>query len=150
MRLTTALFLGLSFLGCSNGNGTLSDAATPPDMSASSTGDMTLYSVCGHPGDKGNSLGVGQFCNFSDPSAPSCPPTASLCSALGNSDPSNPPTYFCLKFCSGSPDAGSECGENASCVKQGAYLTCVPDVCLGGGASDGGSTGDSGSSDGGK
>jgi hypothetical protein len=92
-----------------------------------------VYSTCGHPGDTGNSLGVGAFCdNFHD-----CDGTADahLCSIIGDST-----THFCTKICTPPPDGGDAgaadasgddgCGDGASCQCGGAGCGCTPDACL--------------------
>ena len=84
--------------------------------------DLTIVSNCGHPGDVGNSFGVGKFCEHQSDCAGTSHPT--LCTQLG--DPNN---YFCTIMCSG-PDAGaSECGEAASCACSGGQCGCFPDAC---------------------
>ena len=87
--------------------------------------DMTLVhdlaSVCGHPGDTGNSLGVGQYCTkLTDCTAN---PKATLCTTLGSDN-----AYFCTMTCGG-PDLGGECGESASCQCAGGQCGCFPDRC---------------------
>jgi hypothetical protein len=92
-------------------------AATSADMRAGAD----FASLCGHPGDKGNSLGVGKYCSkLSDCNGA----MANLCSVLGSSN-----TFFCTFQCSGNPDLGSECGENASCQCQGGQCGCYPSSC---------------------
>lgn len=118
------LFGLLALAGCGGDNpGTAHDMAMP---------DLFVLSQCGHPGDTGNSLGVGQFCTtFKD-----CGGSTNLCSKIGN-DPNGPnpkDTYFCTIYpCS--PDAGtSECGENATCTcgDSGGMTgcACTPNRCL--------------------
>ena len=80
--------------------------STPADMRAGAD----LASLCGHPGDKGNSLGVGKYCTkLSDCSGNS---KATLCSTLGSDN-----AFFCTVTCTPpANDLGStECGENAIC-----------------------------------
>jgi hypothetical protein len=81
-------------------------------------------SNCGHPGDKGNSVGVGQFCiNVSD-----CTdnPKARLCTTFG--DPEN---YFCTFRCDPKADPVDVCGENARCAcnDKGTSCGCFPTRC---------------------
>lgn len=82
-----------------------------------------LVSVCGHPGDIGNDVGVGKFCNtISDCNGNQ---HALLCSSLGDST-----THFCTQTCQmGSTDM---CGADAMCVCQsgGSTCGCTPNVCL--------------------
>jgi hypothetical protein len=89
------------------------------DMSAA-TGDM--LSLCGHLGDTGNNLGVGQYCQSSGDCTGS---TAHFCTA-GFS-----PTSFCT-ILNCLPDGGSpSCGDNgAMCRCQGATCACVPGRCF--------------------
>ena len=81
-------------------------------------------SVCGHPGDMGNELGVGKFCpnGINDCSMT---PAAPLCSSLGDSR-----THFCTKTCPmGSMTA---CGTDAQCVCNNSnQCGCTPSSCLG-------------------
>jgi hypothetical protein len=97
--------------------------------------DAAAYadSQCGHPGDKGNSIGVGSFCVTSNDCV-NCNGSANgvdLCSDLGG-----PGEYFCTKICIAPPDAGADgggdsgCGENATCECQGAQCGCTPNSCL--------------------
>jgi hypothetical protein len=101
----------------------------PEDMAVAL--DMNVLSNCGHPGDPGNSLGIGKFCRTGNDCTGQ---KASLCSALGNgSKPSPSDTYFCTIYpCH--PDGGTnECGENASCQcgsgSGGGGCACAPDHC---------------------
>src|SRR5512140_3507707 len=79
-----------------------------------------FYTTCGHPGDVGNELGVGKFCELlSDCTETSAP----LCSNLGDVT-----TFFCTKTCHA--DAGvDECGANASCQCDGTRCGCTPLAC---------------------
>ena len=81
-----------------------------------------LVSICGFPGDQGNSLGIGKFClNLSD-----CrdTPSAPLCSIVGDRT-----THFCTRTCS--VDAGPEqCGEDVSCQCGDGGCGCTPNSCL--------------------
>ncbi len=82
-------------------------------------------SFCGHPGDTGNELGVGQYCNtLTDCSSNA---GAHLCATLGN-----PQAHFCTKTCVGSGSAG-QCGTMATCECQGGQCGCTPNSCLGSG-----------------
>jgi hypothetical protein len=89
-------------VGCGGGDSGSADMAKGPDMA--------FFSVCGHPGDTGNSLGVGKFCmKLSDCTSNT---KAILCSTLGSNN-----AYFCTMTCTPpANDMGStECGENAYC-----------------------------------
>ena len=98
------LSLALIWVGCGGGGG-----ATAPDMAHGP--DLAVFSVCGHPGDTGNSLGVGKYCmKLSDCSSNS---KATLCSTLGSDN-----AFFCTMPCTPpandmTPD--TQCGENAYC-----------------------------------
>lgn len=106
------------------------DMATPPDMT-------NPISQCGHPGDKGNSLGVGKFCTkISDCLGDSV--TTNICSSLGNgSTPSADDTYFCTIYPCHLSDGGTSggCGENATCTcGSGGGMSgcaCTPNSCIG-------------------
>ncbi len=95
--------------------------ATPVD-----SGD-TMFSACGHPGDTGNSLGVGKYCTMLDDCASNS--LANICSTLGN-DPSTPQldSYFCTAICSASSPAGF-CGDGAACMCGTAGCGCTPTTC---------------------
>jgi hypothetical protein len=87
---------------------------------------MLPFSCCGHPGDTGNSVGIGQYCSTTNdcthPGAPIC----------GNDFQPQRHTYFCTTTCDG-PDMGTRgCGENTSCTKdaQTGLYGCVPTACL--------------------
>ena len=122
----TVLFLctilSLAF-GCSS---TSSTGAGPADATDE------LYSKCGQPGDQGNSLGLGQFCNV----ITDCSNTtqAHLCSSLGNPD-----THFCTFRCmaadAATPDGAAafptDCGSGATCsCDTSGQCGCVPNACL--------------------
>ena len=114
----------LIFFGCGS-----SDNNGSPDLSASPPDFATLLSQCGHPGDPGNSKGVGKFCT---PSDSDCMQPAALCSAIGNgSTPSSSDTYFCTEFCT---VGKTDCGENAGCFCDpgGRGCVCTPFSCTGG------------------
>ncbi len=100
-------------------------SSSPADMSAT----PDLYSICGHPGDKGNSLGVGQYCTmpFGE-----CTGMASICSTLGSTN-----TYFCTMSCTPPNDGGmpvTNCGENAYCQCGSGQMAsgcgCYPTSCI--------------------
>jgi hypothetical protein len=120
-RLALAFAIAIAAGACGGG-----DDAGPADASPDA-----FFSVCGHPGDQGNSLGVGKFCqSLSDCQGQE----ALLCSILGGDDP---PTFFCTMSCNGAdagptdPDAGptGPCGENASCQCSTGGCGCFPDSC---------------------
>lgn len=81
--------------------------------------DLTFYSTCGHPGDPGNSIGVGKYCEVQG----DCSTGGTVCS-----HPFSPEDYFCTLPCSpGTPT----CGENANCVCQNKQCGCLPVACGG-------------------
>ena len=93
------------------------DSSQPMDAAVDA-----YYSICGHPGDPGNELGIGKFCaSLSDCNGTTSAP---LCSSLGDKD-----THFCTKTCPmGSTDA---CGTGAECTCNGSnQCGCTPSVCL--------------------
>lgn len=83
--------------------------------------DLFFNSQCGHPGDTGNSLGVGKFCTMlSDCSSNT---KATLCTTLGSSD-----EFFCTMLCSSTGPA-NQCGENARCACDNGQCGCYPTAC---------------------
>lgn len=116
-----ALLMVLALAGCSGGG------STAQDMSMSKSEDMaTFKSNCGKPGDVGNSLGVGKFCEKLTDCSDN--PKATLCAKLG--DPDN---YFCTFVCNGGDAGADECGENARCAcdpgSMGRGCGCFPIAC---------------------
>jgi hypothetical protein len=112
--------------GSSNNNG---DGGAPSDMSAVVGADMLLLSRCGHYGDTGNSLGVGQFCTNQGPDC-SANSKAKSCSALFNgTTPSANDSYFCSFLCA-STDPPGTCGENARCVCAAQGCACIHVRCI--------------------
>lgn len=83
-------------------------------------------SLCGHPGDPGNEMGVGKFCaSISDCSSSQSAP---LCSSLGD-----PMTHFCTHTCSSTGPA-TQCGTGAECTCNSSnQCGCTPSACLTGG-----------------
>ena len=131
LKRTTLFLFSIAVVGC--GGGGVSN--TPADMAKVST-DMALLSSCGHPGDTGNSIGVGKFCkSIADCTGPGLKTT--LCSSLGNgSTPSPSDSYFCTIYPCHPVDGGvdtAECGENADCVcggsSGGSGCACTPSSC---------------------
>jgi hypothetical protein len=112
MRLFAVFGLLLLF-GCDD-----SKSSSSADLSAA-VGDMALVSSCGHPGDKGNSKGVGQFCvNL----VGDCPSDL-VCSHALMSD-----TYFCTKTCTPPVDIAS-CGPDTICQCNALGCGCTPTSC---------------------
>lgn len=127
------LAVTVSLLACHH-----EDVAPPDmlDMGANKPADMKiLLSQCGHPGDKGNSLGVGKFCT----SIADCQGNGmktNICSVLGNgSTPSQDDTYFCTIYPCRVDGGASTCGEDATCTcGSGGGMSgcaCTPNSCLG-------------------
>ena len=88
--------------------------------------DLSINSICGHPGDVGNSVGVGKFCTVeSDCSGNTL---ATICTQL---DPTSG-AYFCTVPCTAG-DGGTNCGENAHCAcgsgGSQSGCGCYPDSC---------------------
>ena len=126
-----AALVVLLLAGCGGGGG----SGSPSDMAHGP--DMAIFSVCGHPGDKGNNIGVGKYCTHI---TGDCDPPAgvdmagiswaTLCSILGSDN-----AYFCTKTCSPpANDMGStECGDNAICQcgsgSQQSGCGCYPTSC---------------------
>jgi len=96
----------------------------PADLSPSS-GDLAVYSLCGHPGDTGNSKGVGEYCMDSSMCNRGM---ASVCSTL--MPVPQGPVYFCTFPCT---VGTTDCGESATCTCLDAnnpnLCGCVPDTC---------------------
>lgn len=128
MRILTLCLLSVVGFGCGSSSG--GDMSTQ-DLSMSAGADMALFSACGHPGDKGNSKGIGQYCNTA--ANVSCPTGMMLtCSDILNSPGSNMNTFFCTTPCSmsmsGTADA-AECGENSLCQCKTIGCGCTPAAC---------------------
>ena len=87
---------------------------------------LDMASLCGHPGDTGNTFGVGQYCQ----SISDCTGKASLCSTLGSDN-----TFFCTKACDPNSDMGvpAQCGDNAKCAcgsgSSQSGCGCYPNSC---------------------
>jgi hypothetical protein len=111
----------LAFAACST---TSTNPSGASDMSAAARPDLasTSFSCCGHPGDKGNSLGVGQFC---DPD-PCTGTKATLCATLRGDDKQHFCTFPCTQA---TGDMGDPCGENATCQCSGGQCGCYPTAC---------------------
>ena len=107
-------------VACGGGTTSGSDARVSGDMTK--VRDMTFVSACGHPGDKGNSLGVGRFCQALSDCEGTPHPT--LCTILGSSD-----NFFCTFMCKPGDAGLTECGENARCACEGNQCGCFPTAC---------------------
>lgn len=121
---TLLLAIALVAAGC-GGNGGTADGGVA-DLSASTGKDMVGFtSQCGHPGDQGNSLGVGKFCSHVSDCTGNT--KASLCAQLGD-----PNEFFCTFACTSNGPA-NQCGENAICAcdSMGRGCGCFPLACAG-------------------
>ncbi|MDP3768185.1 MAG: hypothetical protein Q8S13_09230 [Dehalococcoidia bacterium] len=113
------------------------DLTHPPDLGAAPSlsdlmphpPDLALYSKCGHPGDEGDSGGIGRYCgpNATKPCAGS-----SWCST-GSNAAALRDRYFCTNQCSrdGGKTLDSACGNNSSCWCPQGNLDCwcLPIYC---------------------
>jgi hypothetical protein len=98
----------LAAIGCGGGESAPADA---------------WQTTCGMPGDEGNELGVGKFCQ----TLGDCDGTqAPICSNIGDET-----TWFCVRLCS-STDPDSVCGTGAECAcdSGGNNCGCTPSACL--------------------
>ena len=117
----TLFFVGILLAGCGDDPPAgIQDLAMTRDQ-AMAGGDQAYFSLCGHEGDLGNSLGVGKFCRTISDCAGK---TASICSTI---QPQRM-TYFCTMACTKTED----CGEGASCVLDPGLGAsgCVPSSCI--------------------
>jgi hypothetical protein len=112
-----SLLVALLVAGC----GGSSSTPAVPDMTL--VLDLTIRSSCGRPGDPGNELGVGKFCQKNSECQANS--KATLCT-----NPVNPENYFCTFACTknGPPD---QCGTKARCACQGNLCGCFPTACDG-------------------
>jgi hypothetical protein len=124
VRSLAAVFVALGLaavVACSSSSST--PAATPDagdDTPPPPPGPDPSKSFCGHPGDKGNSLGVGHYCVTSADCSDNT--RATLCATAGDEG-----AFFCTFVChqDGPPD---QCGEDAECTCQGP-CGCFPKAC---------------------
>jgi hypothetical protein len=117
LSLSCVLVLGGLGSACSSKSPSdeLMDMTPPaPDLT------FTAKSDCGHPGDKGNSLGVGKFCQKLLDCSDNV--KAFLCTTIG--DPNN---YFCTFRCK----VDADCGEDANCQCAAGGCGCFPNACGG-------------------
>jgi len=127
-RSAASVLVLLVVAGC--GSSSNSGDGGSADLSAAAGPDMLLPTRCGHPGDVGNSLGVGQFCTNQGPDC-STNSKAKSCSALFNGQtPSPTDSYFCSFQCQPTDPPGT-CGENAVCLCDVTVICgCVPTSCI--------------------
>jgi hypothetical protein len=103
----------IAWTGCGDDGGSAIDAS--PDA---------FETICGNPGDTGNELGIGRFC---DRLADCTDATAPLCSKIGD-----PLAHFCTATCTPATEA-EKCGTNATCTcNSGGQCGCTPNACLDG------------------
>ena len=117
LSLSCVLVLGALGSACSTKSPSdeLMDMTPPaPDLT------FTAKSNCGHPGDKGNSLGVGKFCQRLLDCSDNV--KAFLCTTIA--DPDN---YFCTFRCK----IDADCGEDANCQCAAGGCGCFPNACGG-------------------
>jgi hypothetical protein len=111
------------------------DARDGADAGADTGIDANFKSSCGKPGDPGNSLGVGKFCQYT---IADCGENskAKLCTTL---DPTGTDNYFCTFRCNPATDLPDVCGDGARCAcdSAGTACGCFPTRCDGP-SSDGG------------
>jgi hypothetical protein len=105
--------------------GAIVDLAAPPGGArdlASGVRDLhaTPTSCCSTPGNPGNELGVGKFCNSSTDCSGN---KASICSSTFA-----PNLNFCTTSCTMGNDA--QCGTGATCQCAGMQCACVPGECI--------------------
>jgi hypothetical protein len=115
MRIS-AIVLCLVVASCAGGG----DKGSPTDMTA--IRDLAPTPGCGHPGDTGNSKGVGKYCQ----SNADCSPPAGFCTAeVGKG-------HMCTIInCDPMKDPVSECGDQgALCRCSGLGCGCVPGRCI--------------------
>ena len=119
MPVLTRFVVFLSLLGllstvgaCGDDGDGAADAAAP---------DAAFETICGNPGDLGNSIGVGKFCD----DLGDCSDTtgAPICAILGD-----PLAHFCTKTCT-VDDVGA-CAEDAACECGNGGCGCTPNICL--------------------
>ena len=129
-RLCIVAVVALAAASCGSDSKDNGDGGGAADLSAGGGGDLALLSRCGHPGDVGNTLGVGKFCTNQ---GPDCTGNgmATSCSALFNGQtPSPSDAYFCSFQCHATDPAGF-CGDNAACLCNSANLcACIPTKCI--------------------
>lgn len=97
--------------------GAASDGTATSEQNATAPGPDSGAVDCVPPGTKGNSLGVGEYCQ----AASDCK-TGTFCTA--GLAPKG--AEFCTAFCS----TDADCGEGASCYTDPRGKGCAPTACL--------------------
>ena len=108
-------------------------AKTPADGGTTTPDSGSVQSACGQPGDMGNSLGVGHYCQTTADCASSS--QAIICSSIVNAPTVTPQddTFVCIiPECDPCAPPGT-CGENAQCVCSPGLggCGCFPTACPG-------------------
>lgn len=117
---------------CSSSSSSSSSSGGASDSGAKDSGGTidAGASTCGNPGDTGNAIGIGKYCN----TVSECSGTsdAHICSILGDQT-----THFCTKVCTAPDDAGTDggatenpCGDGATCTCDPRGCGCTPNACL--------------------
>lgn len=101
--------------GGGGGGGSRVDLSVAPDL------HVTPTSCCGVPGNPGNELGVGKFCNDSVACATV---KANVCAATFA-----PGLTFCTMACSANA-GNTQCGSGAQCQCGMGQCACVPGECV--------------------
>ncbi len=135
-RLSALLVSSALVLACSSSSSSSSSSSggTTDGGGSKDTGvDAVSLSECGHPGDRGNELGVGKFCQTTADCASNT--KATLCTTIADNV-----NFFCTASCR-STGAADQCGTGASCACQNGQCGCHPDSCGGAPPADGGTGG---------
>jgi hypothetical protein len=80
-------------------------------------------SICGNPGDPGNAIGVGKYCQTIDDCSANS--KATICSTIGN-----PGAYFCTAQCDPCTSPADFCGVGAACSCETLGCGCTPIACI--------------------
>lgn len=100
-----------------NGGVTPPPTSTSPKPQPSQSADPT-EPACSVAGEKGNNLGIGQFCSKTVDECGG----GTFCQAAFAPEGAQ----FCTKLCA----LDSECGAGAICFKEARGSACVPNKCL--------------------
>ncbi len=140
-RGVAAILAGLAIAGVASSCSSTATPGAPATLDAATGADAApdapFKSNCGKPGDKGNSLGVGKFCQQTIADCGENP-KARLCTTL---DPNGADHYFCTFRCDPATDPPNVCGEQARCACSAGGCGCFPTQCDGP-PSDAGTSGD--------
>jgi hypothetical protein len=136
--MRTILCLSLLAFACGDNGGSNPDLSMslPHDMAAPPGSDLACdntqptASMCGHKCDKGNSIGIGKYCEGPLTGDPNCPSTAPICAHAQMMS-----VYFCTTPCfactTGTCADPTDCKEGAVCQCDAAAggCGCVPSAC---------------------